>query len=472
MADTQITEELAAAQTSQADAEQTRQSAATLAAVQNGMKVERARAGGIRQMVALAGLPETVSNDLIDSGVTLEAARIAVFEQMAAKTAANPQNPHVAVTRDKSDTFRAQIEAGILLRADPSRATVEERSLGREFAGLSLVEVARECLNAIGVQTKGLYPDQVAKAALLGRAGAPELFEGAGMMTISDFPGIMANVANKFLRQGYEAAPKTFMPFCRMVSAKDFKPRASVQLSDLSAFNKINEKGEFHRGSLSDNKETYQLATYGEIIAITRKTIINDDLGALTRVPAGLGVAAANLESDTVWGVITVNANMADGVALFHATHNNLKTTNALALPGLTAGRAAMRLVKGPKGTFLNLTPKYLLAPAALEGTGLQLLFPTQLAAAAVTGVVPTWITSLTLIIEPRLDAASNGTTNWFMVADPSQIDTIEYCYLEGQSGVYIETRYGFEVDGVEIKARLDFAAAAVEPRGLQKNTA
>ena len=56
--------------------------------------------------------------------------------------------------------------------------------------------------------------------------------------------------------------------------------------------------------------------------------------------------------------------------------------------------------------------------------------------------------------------------------ADPSTIDTIEYCYLEGQQGVYIETRQGFEVDGVEIKARLDFAAAAIDYRGLQKNTA
>jgi hypothetical protein len=39
-------------------------------------------------------------------------------------------------------------------------------------------------------------------------------------------------------------------------------------------------------------------------------------------------------------------------------------------------------------------------------------------------------------------------------------------------SAVYIETRQGFEVDGVEIKARLDFAAAAIDYRGLQKNTA
>jgi hypothetical protein len=49
-------------------------------------------------------------------------------------------------------------------------------------------------------------------------------------------------------------------------------------------------------------------------------------------------------------------------------------------------------------------------------------------------------------------------------------IDTIEYCYLEGQQGVYTETRQGFDVDGFEIKARLDFAAAPVEYRGLQKN--
>jgi hypothetical protein len=451
--------------------------AASLAAVQAGMQAERVRAAGIRQIVALAHLGETDSpvliNRLIDGGITLEAARVQVFEAMAAKTAATVVIPTGAVTRDNRDTFRSQIEAGILLRADPKGLTAEQTLLGRDFAGLSLVEVARECLNQCGVKTRGLYPDAIAKAALFGPRGAPEYFEGAGMMTTSDFPGILANVANKFLRQAYDAAPKTFMPFCRQVSNKDFKPRASVQLSDVPTLSKINEKGEFHKAALSDNKETYSLATYGEIIPITRKVIINDDLGAMTRIPAGLGQAAANLESDTVWGVITTNANLADAVALFHATHKNLNASNALALAGLAVARAAMRVVKGPKGTFLNLVPKYLIVPAALENAALQLIFPTQLAAATAGAIIPVWITNLTPIVEPRLDAvASVGATNWFMAADPSQIDGIEYCYLEGQQGVYIETRYGFEVDGVEIKARLDFAAAAVEPRGLQKNTA
>jgi hypothetical protein len=35
---------------------------------------------------------------------------------------------------------------------------------------------------------------------------------------------------------------------------------------------------------------------------------------------------------------------------------------------------------------------------------------------------------------------------------------------------VYFETKLGFEVDGVEMKSRMDFAAAAIDYRGLQKN--
>jgi hypothetical protein len=58
----------------------------------------------------------------------------------------------------------------------------------------------------------------------------------------------------------------------------------------------------------------------------------------------------------------------------------------------------------------------------------------------------------------------------WYLFASPAAIDTIEYAYLEGQDGVFIETRNGFDVDGVEIKARLDFGAKAIDWRGLYKN--
>ena len=78
-------------------------------------------------------------------------------------------------------------------------------------------------------------------------------------------------------------------------------------------------------------------------------------------------------------------------------------------------------------------------------------------------------IRSLAVIAEPRLDPAS-GAVPWFLVASPAAIDTIEYAYLEGQEGVALETRMGFDVDGVEVRARLDFGAKAIDWRGLYKN--
>jgi hypothetical protein len=457
----------------QAAGDEARQNEAVLAAARDeATRAERLRATTIRTIATPFKMQETFVTAMIDEGLSVEIARERIMAKLAAQFTDHPTDPtnsSVTMGADATDKRRKGMEAGILFRGSPGDAVLREA--GREYAGLTLVDIARECLDAAGVKTRGMSRNDIARVALQGRFGAAEYFEG-GMMTTSDFPNILANVANKTLRQAYEAAPRTFVPFCRQVSAADFKPINRVQLSDVPTLPKINEKGEFHRTSLTDSKETYSLATFGEIVAITRKVIVNDDLQALTRVPAGLGQAAAQLESDTVWAVITGNPNMADGNPLFHANHKNLNGSNALALGALGTARAALRVQKAPKGTILNLQPRYLIVPAALEQTADQLIYPINLAATAVTGVVPTWVQSLTKIVEGRLDAvASVGTTNWFMSVDPSQIDTLEYCYLEGQQGVYIETRQGFEVDGVEIKARLDFAAGAIDYRGLCKNT-
>jgi len=99
-------------------------------------------------------------------------------------------------------------------------------------------------------------------------------------------------------------------------------------------------------------------------------------------------------------------------------------------------------------------------------------VYPINIASWRPDAVVPEWVRSLVPIVEPRLDAAAGGATAWYLIADPGQgIDTVEYCYLEGQQGVYIETKQGFDIDGIEIKARMDFGAAALDYRGLQKNT-
>jgi hypothetical protein len=463
--------------TVQASGEEARQNEDSLAAARDeAVRAERLRASTIR---AIATGPfqveESFLSALIDEGVSVDVARKRIMEKLDAEYRARPTvpiNPPAShVLSDETDKRREGMEAALLLRGNP-RASGEMVDKGREFAGLTLVDMARECLDAAGVKTRGMSRNEIARVALQGRNGAAEYFDGA--MTTSDFPNILANVANKTLRQAYDAAPRTFVPFCRQVTAFDFKPVNRIQLSDIAALQKTNENGEFVRIYVGDSKESYALTTWGGIVPITRKVVLNDDLQALTRVPAGLGIAAATLESDTVWAVITANANMSDGLPLFHATHKNLTATNGLAaVANITAARKVMRKQTAPKGTILNLIPKFLIIPAALEGIAVQLTNPINLAATASSADVPAFVRAMVPIVEPRLDAvASVGDTNWYTAADPSSIDTIEYCYLEGQQGVYLETRQGFEVDGVEIKARLDFAAAAIDFRGLQKNTA
>jgi hypothetical protein len=128
-----------------------------------------------------------------------------------------------------------------------------------------------------------------------------------------------------------------------------------------------------------------------------------------------------------------------------------------------------MSLQKGLDGrTVLNIRPAFLVVPPSLELAAEQLIAQTIVPTKA-SDVVPNSIRSLAVISEPRLEPAS-GAAPWYLFASPAAIDTIEYAYLEGQEGVFIETRMGFDVDGVEIKARLDFGAKAIDWRGLYRN--
>jgi hypothetical protein len=157
---------------------------------------------------------------------------------------------------------------------------------------------------------------------------------------------------------------------------------------------------------------------------------------------------------------------MRDGVALFHATHNNLAGSNsAINITSLGAGRAAIRKQKGLDAAMtLNLAPRFLIV-----GPDLETIAQQQTSAEYVPDV-PGNVNPFKGTLTPVVDAQITSATNWFLATDPNLGNTVEYSFLEGQEGVYTEQRVGFEVDGIEIKARLDFAAKALDWRGLYKN--
>ncbi|WP_305683049.1 prohead protease/major capsid protein fusion protein [Hydrogenophaga sp.] len=401
---------------------------------------------------------------LIRGGQSVEQARAAVLDEIAHRDAASGghRNVRIETVRDEMTTRLAGIEQAIMHRV-AVRTQLDDN--GRQFRGMSLLEMGREFLESNGVATRGL--DKMALATRMLTFRAP------GFHTTADFPSLFANVANKRLRNSYDENPGTYGIWARRApNAPDFKNISVAQLSGAPELLQTNEHGEFKYGTMTDGAETYAVITYGRIVALTRQAIINDDLRGFDRLVSAFGSSARRLENRTVYSQLTANANLSDGFALFSTDHTNLSTgaPSALQFSALTTARTAMRKQKGLQSEELNLAPSYLIVPAALEQTAYQLTSNQYVPAtkSEINEFRTGGRTALEPVVEPLLDAAS--ATAWYLAAANSQIDTVEYAYLDGAEGPVIESEMGFDVDGVSYKCRLDFAAKAVDFRGLHKS--
>lgn len=431
---------------------------------------ERARCQGIYLACRAARLPQSTADKLVADGTSLVDAQSYVFRELAKRggqdrgPAPGPSGTADAIVgEDPLVHVREGIEEALLHRVRPKTAGdpkgFELTDKGRPYRGMTMLRIAEAYLHQRGVRTSSLGKMQIAAQAL-------GLTERAH--TTSDFPLLLADVANKTLRRAYEEAPQTWAPISRRTTLPDFKPVKRLQIGEAPALLEVGEHGEFTFGTIGEGREQFQLATYGRRFAITRKALVNDDTDAFSRVPTLFGRAARNLESDTVWTQITSNPVMGDGVVLFHATHANLAGAGAvISVATIGAGRAAMRIQKGVDlVTLLNIFPAFLIVPAALETVADQFVSQNLLASSS-TSVNP-FAGRLQVIAEPRLDA--NSLISWYLASTPDQIDIIEYAYLEGEEGPMVESRVGWEVDGLEIKCREDFAAKVIDYRGLWKN--
>jgi hypothetical protein len=439
--------------------------AAVSAAREEGAKAERERVAGIQAAIKAAKLKQEFGDGLIASGATLADARASIIEELGRQSEATEiDNRHTAsVQNDQRDRQREGLQNAIEHRCNMNAVKLDA---GKPYAGMSLLRIAEESLRLSGVKYSGATPMELAAMALGLRV---ERFANPGYGGTTDLPLILANVMNKSLRAAYDAYPQTWKPIARGTTLSDFKTKYVNQISEMATPTVVGPGGEFKYVKMSDKRESYALATYGNIIALNRQAIINDDLSAFSRIPTLQGRAVAQLESDIVWALITSNPTMgADSVALFHtATHGNLAGSGGvISQTTLGAMRAAMRVQKNVLAVeYLNIEARYIAVPAAIETVALQ---QTSNQYTPQQGSNINTFKNLSVIVEPRLDA--NSAIAWYGFADPAQIDIIEYGYLAGQEGIYTEQRVGFDVDGVEMKVRTDFGAQILDWRGAYKN--
>lgn len=404
----------------------------------------------IRAIATTAGLDSAWADSQIDSGADVTAARSAAFEAMTQRSAAPIRTATVGASGDDPAVIQArQVEAlsARMMGTAPTDAA-------RPFMQMGLADYARDALTRSG--TVGV--------AMMGRE---ELLQRA-MHTVSDFPELLTGAGNRVLADAYRRAESPLKQLARQRTAADFRPLLTFKVGNFTKLEKLTESGEIKALSTAEAKEGYSLETFGGIFSLSRKAIVNDDLGAFARWGEMMGQAAAETEAGQLLALLTANAGagvtMGDGKALFHADHGNLAAAGSLLdVLSLDTARQAMRTHKMQDGkTPVNVVPRFLVVSPALETAAEKLLTSIQ---PNTTADVNPFGGKLSLIVEPRL--TGNG---WYLFGDPSTAPVLEYAYLSSAQGPQLSSRDGWEVLGREFRVTLDFGAGATDHRGAYRN--
>ena len=417
----------------------------TQADLQKAMEQERKRTSEITAL--FRDFDVEGADEAIVMGVSVDEARAMVMDQLRAR------NKGVSVTMGEaeSDKFRAAAQDAVLMAAGIPVADAAPGA--NELRGYSMIELARESLQRENVKANFGDNMELARQAI---------------NSTSTFPAIMSNLANKSVMTGFNEAETTFQIWAGKGSNRDFKEAARVALSEAGNLELVPEGGQFQQDFLGEASARTKVATYGKLFSLTRQAIINDDLGLFSKIATKYGSAAKRLVNKMVYAQLTGNVKMQDNIALFDTKHGNVAGTGeALSVKAIAKAITAMRRQKGITGdATLNITPKYLVVPPELEMVAYQIVNSTAAVDGVNSGVANPYKGRFVVVA----DAELTDPDAWYLVADATQHDTIEVTYLNGVETPRLETRQGFDVDGIEYKVAFDCGVSALDFRGVFKN--
>lgn len=405
------------------------------------------RATLIQRLVAAHDLPDEWATRMEEAGEELTDdelranARAAAAEALQNRARQTPRIRTVA-TQDDPGTVMARRADALFARVSGTAPKPE----AAPYMAETLRDHARAAVEATGTSTRGMDADQLFRAA---------------MHTTSDFPGLLTSTGNRTLMGAYQAAQSPIKTtLARQATMTDFRPATRLKLSDVGLLEKVSESGEIKSTTRGETAESYALDTYATQFAISRKALINDDLGAFRDWGATAGRMAAETEANLLLKLLLSNPVMGeDGLALFHATHGNLAAAAALSVATLDAARKAMRGMKALDGkTPINATPRFLVVGPEQETSAEQVLASIY---AATLADVNVFSGKLTLLVEPRIT-----DDRFYIFADPAVLPVLEYAYLSSAQGPQMASREGWDVLGMEFRVVLDFGCGAVDWRG------
>jgi ATP-dependent protease ClpP protease subunit len=395
---------------------------------------------------------------LIDASQTVEQARAQLLKLMG--NGANPlATGHVARvgSEDEVDKRRAAMSQAVLARVGAAKVDG-----ANEFRGMKMLEIARACLEASGVNTRGKSQTELARMALGMRTSA------AGGNTTSDFPVVLENTMHKLVLTGFQGAPQTWQQFCKQGDVSDFREWKRLVPGLIGNLDPVNEKGEYKSKNLPDASANSITATRkGNIVRITPEVLINDDIGYVQDMATGMGAAGGRTIERYVYALLASNPTLkSDSIALFHASHGNLAGAGGVpSVVALDAARQAMSVQKAPgeDAEYLDIKPSIAVAHTSVEGLMRVIIGSTFDPDANNKLQRQNMVVNLvkTIVGTPRV-----ATGGWYTFADPNVAPVIEVVFLDGQREPILMQEDEFSTGGLAWRIELPFGVGAIDYRG------
>jgi hypothetical protein len=383
--------------------------------------------------------------------------------------ASRPSAP--AIHARDADAVTGQIlEAACLLtggiRGDDLLPSHGEQSLDladkRFRGGIGLQELLLEAAWANGYTGRNFRDSR----SVMQFAFRPEL--NAAFSTV-DIGGILSNVANKFLLEGFFSVERVWRNICAVRNVSDFKTVTSYRLIGKDQYEKVAPGGELKHGTLGEESYSNKADTYGLLLSVDRKDIINDDLGAITAVPRKLGRGSGLKINDVFWAIFMDNGSF------FKTANKNYVTgaDTALSIDGLTKAEVKFMDQVDPDGKPIGVMPTVMLVPTALSAMATMLQKSLEIRDTTADTKYPVanphqgkFHAEVSRYLS-NTSYTGNSDKAWYLLADPVDVPVIEVAFLNGQESPTIETAEAdFNVLGVQMRGYHDFGVALQDPKG------
>lgn len=379
--------------------------------------------------------------------------------------------PAHVFTRSKPEVTSSVLEASVCMAGglrdiekayDARTLEVANQTYGR---GIGLMELVGYCAQRNGFRGT---PSRNLKDALRAAFGGGDMMASVGPSTIS-IDGILSNVANKFVREAFLHVESTWRQITAIRSVRDFKQISSYSLTGDLQYEKVAPGGEIKHGTLGDTSYNNQVDTYGKMLGLDRRDLVNDDLGALSQVSRRLGRGGALKMNDVFW------TEFMDNSSFFSTGNGNYDegTDTALTNDGLVAADILWAAMTDPDGKPMGGQARYMVVPKNLWIPAWRLMNSTNFTSADEEGERNPWANKFEIVTSDYLNNTNYtgySTKAWYLLRDPMDIPVIETAFLNGVEMPTIESAdLDFNRLGIAFRAYHDFGVALQEPRGGYK---